>query len=119
MEDLTHQVNKYNFKIVKNRLSNAVPSLHVENDYFYIIIFHAGIYASDQNANSIYDNLTFSVTNKNLSIDIDFNPKENVICFKHAPYIYVDKIDDLSKQLQIAKQSMISLQQIIQQYFKK
>ena len=111
-------MNKYDFKIVKNRLSSEVPALQVENDYFSIKIFHAGIYASDQNANnSIYNNLTFDVVNKNPSINIEFDPKANAICLKHVIYVHVDEINNLSKQLQIAKRSMISLQRIIEQYF--
>lgn len=107
-------MNKYEFRVVKNKLSNPLPVVYVENEYFYIKICRCDILFEDLDCSTQY-----IVKTKQSDILLDFDPNTQLIKYNLIPFLFIDKIDDFIWQLEVIKQSWMELKKIADKMFKE
>lgn len=107
-------------EITKNALhrESSIKSLKLENEMYVLTIFYEGDYASDfENGCINNDMISVACKLKDVGYDIDFSPKDIWISLMHPPTYFMHEIDDVKRQLDIAKETIGELKVYLKEYF--
>lgn len=108
------------FEIVANNLEreSETKSLKLQSEEYAVTIFYYGDYRKDMEAGECSkDNLSVSCKPKGEGLPISFISGAVVISIPELPIVFVHEIDALKRNLDIAKESALDLQRILQEYF--
>ena len=108
-------------EITKNALyrDSLIKSLKLENELYILTIFYEGDYKSDfENGCINNDMITVACKLKGEGYDIDFSPKDIWISLRYPPTYFLHEIDDVKRQLDVAKETIEALKGYLKEYFK-
>lgn len=107
-------------EITKNALhrESLFKSLKLENEMYILTIFYEGDYESDfENGCINNEMITVACKLKEIGFDIDFSPKDIWISLMYPPTYFMDQIDDVKRQLDMAKETAEELKGYLKEYF--
>lgn len=113
-----------NFNITKNTFAtdkNSVHSLHMESDEYFVIFYYMGNYKQDFENHTIdKDSISVTITPRNQNLPIKRSDGKLYIDLSYSPYFLLDvtECDELKEKLNIAKDTVLSLQTLLHQYFR-
>lgn len=108
------------FQVTNNRLhrNSFVHTLHVENDYYKIKLHYSNDYETDlKNKTLKSSDLLISCKLKQMTIPLTYFNGAIYVEDDMPVFRTADKIQEYQNQLEIAKQSAIELQKIVDEYF--
>ena len=108
------------FEFVANNLKrdSEIKSLKLQSEEYAVTIFYYGDYVKDIKAGRCsVGNLSMSCKPKGDGFPISLVSGVVVISVPVLPVVFVGEIDALKKNMDIAKESAIELQEILEKYF--
>lgn len=108
------------FEITKNGLfrDSLFKALKLENEMYKVTIFYEGDYKSDfENGCIDREMITVACKLKEEGFDLDFTLEDIFVSLLYPPTYSLSEIDDVKRQLEVAKESAEELKGIIKEYF--
>ena len=112
-----------NFNITKNTFAtdkNSVHSLHMESDDYFVIFYYMGNYKQDFEHHTIdKGSVSVAITPRNQNLPIKLSDGDLYIDLSYSPYylLNITECEELKEKLNIAKDAVLSLRSILNQYF--
>ena len=108
-------------EITKNSLhrDSLFKSLELENEMYILTIFYEGDYVFDfENDCMNNDMITVACKLKDVGFEIDFSPEDIWISLSYPPTYFMDEIDDVKRQLDVARETIGELKGYLKEYFR-
>lgn len=108
-------------KIIRNTLdiNELMGTLKLESDYYIVTIYYVGNYAEDvkEKLDPGYLSASIKMKTNMPEIDVDFREKELYMNFGKFAYCRADEVDEFFIKVNIAKEEMKALKQILEEHF--
>lgn len=108
-------------KITRNTLdiNELMGTFKLESDYYIITVYYVGNYAEDikEKLDPGYLSTSIKMKTNMPEIDINFRDKEIYMNFSRFAYCKVDEVDEFFIKVNIAKEEIKELKQILEEHF--